>query len=105
MTTTAVASRCAASSLGCRAVTAASTCPLSSAIIALAPRCPKRACSQCASVRITHSVNRIDKGPAQQRAHRAEGSLTTRTTMPARTIAEQIAQPEITTPQATAATR
>ncbi|GAB7147137.1 hypothetical protein LRC537489_03710 [Mycobacterium riyadhense] len=56
-------------------------------------------------MRITHSVNRIDKGPAQQRAHRAEGSLTTRTTMPARTIAEQIAQPEITTPQATAATR
>ncbi|GAB4989484.1 hypothetical protein MAHJHV58_18770 [Mycobacterium avium subsp. hominissuis] len=86
-------------------MTAASTCPDRSAITALAPRCPSRACSQCATARTAHSANRIDSGAGQERISPAEVSPTTRATMPASTTAEPIAQPEISTPQPTAATR
>ncbi|OBJ07251.1 hypothetical protein A5624_23030 [Mycobacterium sp. 1482292.6] len=72
---------------------------------ALAPRCPRRACSQCVTARIIHSANRIDSGPSHPCRLRAEVSPTTRATMPASTIAEPIAQPEISTPQPTTATR
>jgi hypothetical protein len=59
-------------------------------------------------VRIVHSANRTDSGadhPDQLCTFRADGSLTTRATTLARTIAEPMAQPEITTPQATTASR
>ena len=72
---------------------------------ALAPRWPKRACSQCVIDRTTHSANRIDSCPNQPRRLRAEGSVMTRATMLASTIAEPIAQPEMITPQLTAAIR
>ncbi|BBA88004.1 hypothetical protein MPSD_24640 [Mycobacterium pseudoshottsii JCM 15466] len=91
--------------MGWWAVTDSSTCPLSSAITALAPRWPRRACSQCVTARNAHSADNINSEPSQQRRHRAEGSLATRATMLASTIADAMAQPEMTTPQVTEAIR
>jgi hypothetical protein len=82
-----------------------STSPARSAITAVAPRWDNLPCSQCASVRTTHSATRIQIWPAQCATVRVPGSVMTPATICASTTADAIVVPLMTTPQATDAAR